>query len=528
MLLQARDLPAGSTLEADLCIVGAGAAGITLARAFAGKGLQVALLESGGREFDDQIQALYQGTSVGLPYFPLDDCRMRYFGGTTNHWSGRCRPLDPIDFTARPWVPLSGWPFARGTLDPYYQAAHAVCQLGPYDYRAERWVGPDERLPAFDPAKIVATAWQYSPPTAFGEAYGPELEAAANIKVVLHANVLEILCNEAGGAVTGLRFATLGGQSYTARAKAYVLALGGLETPRLMLASNRQLEAGVGNQRDLVGRYFMEHASFTGGRITVVDPAQVNFFTDGIGSIVDGVTAVGCLNLSPTQQQARQLLNLDMQMLLDDTEAQGAAAVDSLVRAAKAGEVPDDFLGQVKHALGNLDDSVAALLAHLNLTSYEPKQTNFRLWCSAEQTPDPESRVSLGTELDAFGMPRLQLAWRLSGADRHSMIQGFNLLGEELGRLGVGRLQLSPELTEPGDSWPADLEGGRHHMGTTRMSDDPAKGVVDPNGQVHGLANLYVAGSSVFPTSGAANPTLTIVALTLRLAEHLDRVLLAS
>jgi choline dehydrogenase-like flavoprotein len=528
MLRDARGLDDGHVLECDLGIVGAGAAGITLARALAGGRLRVCLLESGGLELEERTQDLDRGANVGLPYFALDACRLRFFGGSTNHWAGRCRPLDALDFEPRAWVGQSGWPLSRAELEPYYRQAQDICQLGAYDYTPEPWLNPGQVVLPFDPARIVSRVWQYSPPTRFGEVYRAELEAAANLDVVLHANLVEIEANEAGAEVLGLRARTLDGKGLTVRARAYVLACGGLENPRLLLASNRQVKVGLGNQRDLVGRYFMEHPHCNAARALVTDPARLSFYTFGRGGgQARGIQVVGCLNQSPGRQRAMQLLNFDALFTVDDVGDSGFAALRRIWSAAGHGEWPDGLGGDLWRALTDIEDTAAGVMGRLGLHEYHPGSASLRVWCSGEAAPNPDSRVRLGDQLDALGLPRIVLDWRLTGQDKRSLLAGHQAIAEELGRTGLGRLQIAEWLTADDDSWSPTVEGGHHHLGTTRMSLDPSQGVVDPTSRVHGIANLYVAGSSVFPTSGSANPTLTIVALALRLAAHLQQRLTA-
>jgi len=526
MRQDARELDDGQVLECDLCIVGGGAAGITIARAFAGAKLEVCLLESGGLEYEEEIQNLYRGANVGLPYFDLDICRLRFFGGSTNHWAGRCRPLDELDFEHRPWVPLSGWPFGKAELDPYYREAQKICQLGAYDYTPEPWLNPGQEVLPFDPAKVVSRVWQFSPPTQFGEVYRGELESADNILLLLHASVVDIAANEAGAEVQGLQVATLAGKRLSVRARAYVLACGGLENPRLLLASSRQVNVGLGNQRDMVGRCFMEHPHVNAARALVVDPAVLSLYTRGQGGgEAQGIEVTGCLNQSPERQRAGQLLNFDGLFTADNIGDSGYAALRRMWKAAEQRRWPADLAGDLWQALIDIDDTAAGLLGRFGVREYRADEASFLMWCSAEQAPNPDSRVRLGDELDALSVPRIALDWRLTELDKRSLLGGHQAVAEELGRTGLGRLQIEEWLSADITSWAPELEGGHHHMGTTRMSEDPSQGVVDPSSRVHGIANLYVAGSSVFPTCGSANPTLTIVALALRLADELhDRL----
>ncbi len=275
MLLDAREIPGGTTLAADVCVIGAGAAGITLARALAGSGHSVLLLESGGFEFDDRTQALYRGKTVGLPIDPtidmgLDSPRLRYFGGTTNHWSGFCRPFPELDFEVRSYVPRSGWPIARADLDPYYAAAQDVVGLGPYDYSLAYW--RDQGLidqPLFEAPRTPHSIVQLTQRPRFGPVYHDEIVNSIDVQLVLWANVTRIALADDGNSVTGVDVTTLGKNQFTATAKAFVVATGGLEVPRLLLASNDRRPAGIGNEHDLVGRCFMEHVNISVGPVAL-------------------------------------------------------------------------------------------------------------------------------------------------------------------------------------------------------------------------------------------------------------------
>ncbi len=313
-------------LEADICIAGGGAAGITLARELRGSGAEVLLLEAGPESRDEDHQTLYEGETSGeAEASQLKNSRLRAFGGTTGHWSGWCQALEPIDFESRDWIPRSGWPLDRETLDPFYRRAVDDVEIGASEWDASTIMERAGRaLLPFDETNATSVLYQYSPPTRFGEAYGDDLEAADNVEVYLHANVVHIALNANGDAVERLECETLEGNSFTAEADEFVVAMGGLETPRMLLASNDRKSDGIGNDH---------------------------------------------------------------------------------------------------------------------------------------------------------GHHEQWLEW---------------------------------------------LRGGAHHMGTTRMSARPEKGVVDADCKVHGVDNLYVGGSSIYPSVGAANPTLTLVALAIRLADHLE------
>jgi choline dehydrogenase-like flavoprotein len=522
MLRDARELEAGAVIECDLCVVGAGAAGITIARALAGTGIRVCLVESGGLEFEEQVQDLFKGQNVGLPYFDLDICRLRMFGGTTNHWEGRCRPFDAIDFEARDWVPHSGWPIMLADLAPFYRQAQEICQLGPFEYRGEDWLLEGETLVPFAPDRVESLVWQYSPPTRFGEVYRTELERADNLDVLLHASAVEIEAGEGLSQVSALRLSTLESKRFVVHARSYVLACGGLENPRLLLASNRQARDGLGNGHGVVGRYFMEHPHIVAARALVADPAFLAFYDYNLRLAPRrGHSVLGCMHLSEQTQHAEGLLNYDASVTADNIGDSGYAALRRIWNSVERGASPDDLIGDLKTTLFDIDDTFAGLLGRFGVRDYQPAAGSFRLWSFAEQAPNPDSRVLLDGERDALGMPRIRLDWRLTDLDRRSLLRTHEALAKEFGRTGLGRIQIEAWLQDDKAGWSDELSGGYHPMGTTRMADDPRRGVVDRHCRVHGLTNLYVAGSSVFPTGGSANPTLTIVALALRLAEHL-------
>jgi choline dehydrogenase-like flavoprotein len=521
MLIDSRTLPEGHLVDTEVCIVGAGAAGITLARELAGSKFRVCLLESGGLDFDRETQSLNEGELTGQSYFPLEMTRIRYFGGTTNVWSGVCEPLDEIDFEERDWIPYSGWPFTKSNLDPFYMRAHSICQLGPYAYDAVSWSDSDRTaaLP-FEAGRVTSKVFQFSPPIRFGKTYREDMTEADNITVYLNANAVEIETDEAAGTVTRLSVATLEGNRFDVSARILILALGGIETPRLLLLSNRVQAAGLGNQSDLVGRFYMEHPHLESGAILLSDPATPIDLYERHN--VKGIKIVGALTLEEETLRLEKLLNFSATLVFSKGEeydlaetSEGFGALRYLYREFSRGNKPDDFWKHVSDVISDIDDVAVSLYGRF----FKRDLPVFRLYNRTEQAPNPESRVTLSGEKDILGMNQVRLNWRLSELDKRSMRRAHEIIGQELGRAGLGRLML--ELDDDDTTWPESLKGGCHHMGTTRMHIDPKRGVVDENCRIHGLSNLYVAGPSVFPTAGFANPMLTLVALSVRLADHI-------
>ena len=509
MFTDARTLADRTSLEADLAIIGGGVAGITLARALAGSQIRVCVVEAGGLEPDPNVQSFYEGENTGIDYSP-SATRLRLFGGSSNHWGGYCRPLDAIDFEQRDWVPFSGWPFAVDELIPYYQPAAEIVEVAPGHFDDgdywQRMTG--ERLPELPSGRMRLQFVQFSPPTRFGSRYRDELKAATNIRVLLNANVTRISAAVDARGVEQLDIRTLNGLRHSVRARSYVLAAGGLENARMLLLSNNVVQSGLGNQNDLVGRFFMEHPHMGGfAEIVVADLKRLpKLLRERV--MVEGRYAKAAFNPTQAFLRERQLLNATFMMGV----AGNYKAADNLPDSANADDLARrDMLMAARRFL--IDDADAVKSGRTDAIG---------IWMgvggSCEQAPNPDSRVSLSTHRDVLDLPRIKLNWRLTEQDRLSFYTHLHALALEFGALGIGRLRLM--VADP-QQWPQPLGGGSHHMGTTRMSDDPLRGVVDRNCKVHTVGNLYVAGSSVFPTSGVANPTLTIVALTLRLADHL-------
>jgi choline dehydrogenase-like flavoprotein len=526
MFIDLRQMPDGSEIDADLCVIGAGAAGITIARAFIGKHATVCLVESGGLQFEGDTQALYQGKLVGRSYFDLGATRLRYFGGSTNHWGGWCAPLHPVDFERREGVPFSGWPIGRNDLDAYYPPAHKMVQIGPPRYDAAFWQVDGWRAPAFQPDRMATQILQISDPaTHFGQRYREELDKAGNVRVLLHANALAIDSNDTASLATSVRLATLDGKRARLRAKLIVVACGGLETPRVLLLSNSVIPAGLGNQHDLVGRFFMEHPHIVTGSLFVTDKG--NWHLGFSQNLFKGGTHVrAAIATSGAALRHNRLLGYSATFETPVRGDAGYPAYRRIADALKAGSLPDNLGRDIWNVVTDLDDvargrseSPPGKPYHLPYDLSRP----IRLYTRLEQAPNPDSRVVLTVERDRLGLNRMALDWRLTALDKRSLRRSLKLVGAEFGRLGVARLQFDDWVLAEDDDWPADLHGGHHHMGTTRMSDDPTRGVVDRDCRVHGIDNLYVAGSAVFSTSGHVNPTLTIVALSLRLADHLKQ-----
>ncbi len=493
--LDARSVPAGTTIDTDLAIIGGGPAGIALALALADLPIRMLMLESGGLAYEEKTQALYDGSETGIPYLKLEYSRLRYLGGSSNHWGGWCRPLERIDFEAREWLPHSGWPFGRREIEPYFSRAQAMCEAGPfiYDDPAKWTAAYGAPIPLGD-GGVYTTYSQFSKqrdsilPTHFGERYGDDLKQIPDLSVMLHANVTDMKLAAGAGSLDRLDIATLQGNRFAVKPKYAVLAVGGIENARLLLASNDVMTAGIGNGHDLVGRFFADHP-------IPRETATVAVFNGAIASYyqlpqqTDGAIFRAAFAPRDAFQREREVLG-------------SLATIE--------GEVQLDELGQ---------SAVAVTAGSLGIDASAMKA--FTLGCGMELAPDPDRRLTLTGERDALGMPRLKLDMRISDTDFARYRDTIRELGRQLLAARSGMIRLNHKTRE---EWLKAMDWGNHHMGTTRMHADPRRGVVDANSQVHGISNLYVAGSSIFPTYGASNPTMNMIALTLRLADHMKRV----
>ena len=503
MHIDARQLDNHSVIEGDICIIGAGAAGISMALEWIGSKHKVILLEGGGFDYEDALQDLYDGKTTGQRYYPLKGCRLHYFGGTTGHWAGFCSPFEEIDFKQRDWVPHSGWPISRKALDPFYERAHKNVDLGPYDYSLAYWqtIYPSYKPLPVDEKVVWNKLWQFSPPTRFGSKYKDAIVQAKNIHLYTYANVVDIKANATVNNIEELTIKNHAGKQHTVKAKYFVSACCSIQNARLLLSSNKQAPKGLGNDHDNVGRYFMEHLEIKSAELWLEKPDPMSLYMIEFGK----TKARAELAISAQKQEEMKILN-------------GTVSLEPLEMAKGMPAVIDVWTGDKKkneEIFNSWDKQTSKAIPANGYNSFE-------LMTRIEQAPNPDSRVTLDQETDALGMPRAKLNWAFTTLEKRSIRTIHHVLAQELGKAGIARLKLMDYLQdEKDDSWPSFTGGGWHHMGTTRMGNDPATSVVDANCKVHGINNLYIAGSSCYVTAAAPNPTLTLIALTLRLSDHL-------
>lgn len=536
MFIDTRKIEQGTVVESTVCIIGGGVAGITLAMELDRQGIDVCLLESGGFNPDDGTRDLYRGEDVGeWRYNFADGSRSRFLGGSSNCWGGWCRPLDPWDFEKRDWVAHSGWPFGLDELAPYYARTHPLLKLGPNNFDPDFWersIGrPDVRRMPLVSGKVRDTISQFSPPARFGKLYRDVLKRSNRIRVYLYANATNIDTDRPASTVSRVQVSTLTGRQVEVSARLFVLATGGIENARLLLASNKVQPGGLGNGNDLVGRFFMDHPRLFSGSIRFSREwsrnklSDVKYHYQNAAVAAHGTCIAHQFALQPEVLQEEGILNARVwfSSVFPGEGSEGAQALFRCKQALLQKEQDDwklskDILTMVAHPL----DTIGYGYTRLFQPRWLIRGVKFQL--IVEPEPDPDSRVMLSpTQKDQLGMPRVRVDWRLGSKVQRTFDRTLAILAEDMRRSGVAQVDLDPPIE--GSKWPSDLEGTWHHMGTTRMHDSPKHGVVDRDCKVHGMNNLYVAGSSLFPTAGANFPTITLAALAFRLSEHLAREL---
>ncbi|HBK06546.1 MAG TPA: GMC family oxidoreductase [Acetobacteraceae bacterium] len=551
MIQSANDIVCDTVVQANICIVGGGPAGITLALELAKTGKSILLLESGGEMPSADTQALNAGEVADERlHSPPDRYRQRVLGGGTSIWGGRCVPFDPIDFNNRPWIDHSGWPISYDEVERHYAAANTWCEAGEYEYDA-RLATPGGMRPVlrgFAPLHFDTNGIErFSCPTNFGDRYRARLRSAPNVRVLLSATVTRLRAARDGSRIDSVDVRATQDNSFSVTADQFVLAMGGMETPRLLLTSDDVHAGGIGNANDLVGRFYMCHIAGTIGSLRVNGASDAVWH--GYDLAADGTYCRRRIALRPTAQASMGLGNAVFRLhhprIADPRHGTGPLSAIFLAQRfisyeyAKrlVSDVPPSYRTWLRHGMNAVIDSPstarflfhwlkARTLADRKFPSViiRPRTNLFSLDFHAEQVPNPDSRIGLGSGVDRFGNRQIRVDWRYGRQDVETVAKSFDLLSQELADQSIGRLSLASDEIDIETVVRRDGAYGGHHIGTARMGSGARSGVVDRDCKVFGVNNLYVAGSSTFPTSSQANPTLTIVAMAVRLAKHLGRV----
>ncbi|OWU72330.1 hypothetical protein ATO3_16895 [Marinibacterium profundimaris] len=571
------DLDAGEDLSADVLVIGGGPAGLTVARELGGSGREVLLLESGGLDEDPSAEDLNTTRAEPGNWSPAQEARRRDYhgdqtrlwshetqgygvrcrlmGGSTQSWAGKSAAFDDIDYEARDWVPNSGWPIDAAELeDPLEQAAKAL-NLGPNCYGDALWdrLRRDPPQPEPDRAVLGSFFWQFARSTIAPMEVmqcGREFLKAmpAHVRVLTGATVLELLTTGDGQGIRAVRVADGTGRQREIAARTVVLAASAIENARLLLASRATHRNGIGNAHDAVGRYLMDHPCAVVARFAPDDITRMAAHYGFFGLKTDQGVAMYMRGLAPSAQVQRRegLLNCAAFMpgvrAADDplpaakrlVKRQSDRPLEDLRAVLRSPGIVAKGLGrmavQSRHVPKGLSRFAVEQVVRFRpgfaaeeyLTGGMPhKLVGLDIQAVCEQVPEPENRVRLADETDRHGQPLPLVRWKVGAAEMRTLARFGGLIAEEFARAGLPVPVIEDWIRDgQGDVAVIDMA---HSAGTTRMSADPAKGVVDADCRVHGMANLYVAGASVFPTSGHANPTLMIVALATRLAGHLGQ-----
>jgi len=526
MIVDFRTVTQDTSIETDICIVGAGAAGIAIARELLGTPVKVCLIESGGLEYEPEVEMLNDVENSGEFPLHLEYNRARYLGGTTNLWGGSCAPLDAMDFEERPWIPDSGWPIERTVLDPYFDRARLYFQLSNYSFDPKDYDQTTSDMARsrlrVQGGDITEKIVLRSPRVPFGVLFRSDLAAEnTNLTVFLHASGMRIDTDEAGRTAERLQIGSLDGRRASIKARVFILA-GGIENARLLLLSDQPKSGGLGNDHDNVGRYFCDHLNMTSGRILIQGSADFVRYHDieGLYDHANPTREPIVVGLQPTPEvQERERIGNYLCFISETFEGEDSAgflALRRIIGRIKRWRNPNDLTNDLAIVASDFTDAVKGTYGFF--VDQTPLKL-YKLHHFSEQVPNRDSRIMLGDGIDALGLRRMRVAWNLMPQDKHTVVRSQRLIAQEIGRLGLGRVEI--EMATDEDLWPGSLHQSSHYMGTTRMSSDPRKGVVDADCRVHGMSNLYVAGGSVFPTGGGGMVTLNIVALAIRLADHL-------
>lgn len=504
----------------DIVLVGGGIAGILLADHLTRSGtLHVTLLEAGGDTVTDAMQATYEAELAGLPYTGHLEGRFRAFGGSSLRWGGGVFPFRPIDFESRDWVPGSGWPVGLSDIESYYPALFEAFGLNGLPYDAQFLNHVEDEFPEFDRSKFVFRFAKWAPfdKRNIAQTVGREIATRKNLSVLKESNVVAIELDPSGKTVDHLVVARPDGSRFAVRARHFVLCGGGIEVPRLLLASTSVNPRGVGNDRDVVGRYYQDHFSVFAG--VAVPNDRKAFLSWAEPYFRNKVRHSLKIELADEAQRSERVLNGHAHFVFFAPEDSGFNYVRSRLRNRQAGS------GQVaKVSLPTLIGDIAdlgrlAVHAKLNQRRGAPKRCELRVLMDLEQAPNPESRITLTDKRDAFGMPRIRLDWRAGELEHKTLQTLIRLFDGEWKRLGLGRVDWKPQVST--DEWTTLMADAFHHSGATRMGTDPATSVVDPDLRVHGVDNLSIASASVLPTNSGSGPTMTMLALALRLKDRL-------
>ena len=526
MFVNFAEEPTPATFRADLCLVGSGVMGLALtAHLLRHTTLELLLVEEGGLIDTDALSAVPEELNSGDLRSATLHSRARGFGGSSRRWGGQALPFLPLDLADRPLFPGRGpWPLRYGELQPYYERAAQFLALSALPFTTDLWRHPTLARWFSPNHPLELNFSKYSPIAYLAKRHRQRIGHSPRVTCLLNAKVVEIQLSPNGGRAEGLRVRSMAGKEAVVAASTIVLCGGGIENPRLLLASRQGERRGIGNGQDLVGRYYQDHVGFYGARLR---PVNRRLFCHLFASFLSGSQKyLPKVQLSPRHQSAQGLLNVTGNIAIEESAPSPLHILRRLQRqwtgtAGAAGERAN--LGDVRRLLRAPVALLPVLASTLRGRLHLPREGAFFLIGNAESEPLADSRILLSDQVDGYGLPRPLVHWRVGERTLASLRAYFAAVKDTLEGAGIAEVTVSPYLSDPALLWTDKAYSLYHHMGATRMAASPRDGVVDADCRVHGVANLFVAGTSVLPTGSASNPSFTALALTFRLGDHLAR-----
>jgi choline dehydrogenase-like flavoprotein len=522
MIVDAKVYENAQALEADVCIMGGGVAGIVLATELKNYFSNIILIESGDEFYTQEAQDLYTPSVDPKIYANPKYSRLRFLGGASNHWLNNTSPLSPIDFEKREWLENSGWPITFEDLKEYYDKAAQYCGTKTGNYDRGYWQNKLNQKNVFGNSEKIefGIAKAATPPIRFFANYGKQLKESNSVTVIKNANVIDLEFDENLGKVETVTFNAYNKINHKVTSKLFIMCFGGIENARMLLHFNKKYNNKLGNKFDNVGRYFMDHPTMKPAQLFTRDKDLFN--SNSIS--IDTYNVIRFMQLTEDALYANKTTNLRMPAIPANNYqlSDGISSFHILKQALNNGESPDDIgshIGNLFGDLGMVIEAVSRQSFDEPLFDSADEFGGYELNIMMEQGPDRANRVKLGENKDQYGISRVEIEWELKEADINRLWKSLEVLGKDVGALSLGRLRLLKE--QSARLFNDQMGFGHHHMGTTRMSESDIKGVVDKHQKVFGTSNFYISGCSVFPTSGHVPPTLTIVALSLRLAKHI-------
>jgi len=519
--LERDELP--DSLHAQVCIVGAGAVGLSMAVALARQGVDVLLLEAGGAQLESANQAMHVGESTGHPFESIDVGRYRVLGGGTSFWGGQVVAFDDFVVGKRPWAGHSAWPLPAGELHRYVGLAYESLGLGAaVEQDAEVWRRLKLAPPALGPeVDVLLTRWV--PVRNLARHHARELKATGSLRVLLHANVVALGLSTTRDCVSHLSVRTRGGKPLRVSGRQVVLANGTLEMARLLMHPLADCSAAPWANSPWLGRPLVDHLDCTAAQLRLQDGAKFHQLFDNI--FLDGLKYFPRMRLPVAVQREHGLVDCGANFLYRTRFTEHLDVLKMFARSLREGGMARSVWQVPRHLAAVLGTALPLAVRYFrDRRSFKPADAEVSLALYCEQLPNSRSQLTLGDDQDALGLRRLRVNWAIDGRELRTMKVFAQRIAQTLARNGLAEVDIDPLLLDESPDFLRNIHDAVHQMGTARMGEDAASGFVDADMAVFGMANLYLGGAAVFPSSGFANPTLTAVALGLRLADHLAAI----